>query len=201
MNNDSEMAEKESPCSEVELMKRLKESENTYKLFGFSHIIIIGSIADIVDSSFRSIIDGMYRRTKSHCKTDEESELYKQRLCELYLRYLRKGLVHVDRLEPRLASILAVKVERPAESPSNRLAALRKKVTERTRRVQSLLAMQSRLKTDIVMAEWVNSKVEPIVNKAEKEIGNIESVSPNDFAFMVNRLNRVKNVFSLLELN
>jgi len=114
---------------------------------------------------------------------------------------LRKGLVHVDRLEPRLASILAVKVERPAESPSNRLAALRKKVTERTRRVQSLLAMQSRLKTDIVMAEWVNSKVEPIVNKAEKEIGNIESVSPNDFAFMVNRLNRVKNVFSLLELN
>lgn len=201
MNNDSEIIENEPTSSKVELVKRLKESKNAYKLFGFSHIIIIGSIADIMDSSFRSIIDSMYRRTKSHCKTNEESVLYKQRLCELYLRYLRKGLVHVDRLEPRLANILAVKVERPAESPSNRLAALRKKVAERTRRIQSLLSMQSRLKTDIVMAEWVNSKVEPIVYEAEKEIDNIESVSPNDFVSMVNSLNRVKNVSNLLELN
>lgn len=199
MDNDSDMLEEVPTRCEADLAERLKEAENAYKLFGFSHFIITGSIADIMDSSFRLIIDGMYRRTKSHCKSNEESQLYKQSLCKLYLTCLQKGLAHVDRLEPKLAKVLAVNVERPAVS--NRLALLRKTVAEKTKRVQSLLMIQSHLKTDVIMAEWVNSKVEPIVYEAEKEISNIECVSTNDFASMVNSLNRVKNAYNLFEQN
>lgn len=186
-------------CEELE--NRLKESVNTYKVFGFSHIIIIGSITDIMDSSFRSIIDGMYRRTKSHCKTDEEVEIYRQRLCKLYLSYVRKGLASIDCLEPKLANILTVKVEKPVEDTSVRLAKLRTMIAERTKRVQSLLALQSRLKTDTVLAEWVISKVEPTLFETEKDLGNAKCVSPNDFLSIFNSLNRIKNSFNSLELN
>lgn len=200
--DDSSETDVDAPQhAETELAKRLKESENTYKLFGFSHIIVIGSITDIMDSSFRSIIDGMYRRTKSHCKSDQEAELYQQQLCKLYLTCLKKGLTHVDLLEPKLAKILAVKLDSPVDSLADKLAALRQKVAERTRRVQSLLAMQNRLKTDIVMAEWVISKVEPNLYEAEKEIANIECVSPNNFDSVVNSLNHVKTIFSSLKLD
>uniref|UniRef100_A0A2S2NTS5 Uncharacterized protein n=1 Tax=Schizaphis graminum TaxID=13262 RepID=A0A2S2NTS5_SCHGA len=181
--------------------KRLKESENTYKVFGFSHIIIIGSITDIMDTSIRGIIDGMYRKTKSHCKTDEEVEMYRQRLCKLYLTYLEKGLVNIERLEPKLSDILTVNVENPVGNSSDRLNELRTKVAERTKRLQSLLALQSRLKTDTVLAEWVISKVGPSVHEAEKDLSNMKCVSPNDVESILNSLNRMKNSFHSLELN
>lgn len=184
-----------------ELQIRLKESVNTYKVFGFSHIIIIGSVTDIMDSSLRSIIDGMYRRTKSHCKTDEEVEIYRQRLCKLYLSYFKKGLAKVDCLEPKLANILSVTIEKPIKNINDRIVDLRTMVAERTKRVQSLLALQSRLKTDTVLAEWVISKVEPILFETEKNLGNTKCVSPNDFLSIFNCLNRIKNSFNSLELN
>lgn len=184
-----------------EFANRLKGSVNSYKVFGFSHIVVIGSIADILDSSLRTIIDGMYRRTKIHCKTEEESELYRQRLCKLYLTYFKKGLANVDRLEPKLAKILTVQVESPNESLADRLAALRIKVAERTKRVQSLLALQNRMKTDTVFTEWIISKVEHPIYEAQKELANVECVSPNDFASGKNNLDRLKNAINYLDLN
>jgi len=181
--------------------KRLQESENTYKVFGFSHIIIIGSIADIMDTSIRAIIDGMYRKTKLHCKTDEEVEVYRKRLCKLYLTYLEKGLVNIERLEPKLSDILSVNVENPVGNSSDKLNELKTKVAERTKRLQSLLALQSRLKTDTVLAEWVISKVGPSVHEAEKDLSNMKCVSPNDVESILNSLNRMKNSFHSLELN
>lgn len=183
-----------------ELMKRLKESENTYKLFGFSHFIIIHSIADIMDSTLRITIDKMYLKTKLHCKTDEEVEFYRQQLCKLYLAYMEKGLANIENLEPKLFKILSVKVENPIENLNERLAVLRTKVVQRMKRVQSLLALQSRMKTDIVLAEWVISKVEPSVHDAENDFANLECVSPNNITIL-SSLNRMKNCFHSLELN
>jgi|UniRef100_A0A2S2R2G2 hypothetical protein len=184
-----------------ELENRVKGSVNSYKVFGFSHIVVIGSVADIMDSSLRTIIDGMFRRTKTHCKNEEESELYRQRLCKLYLTYFRKGLVNVDLLEPKLAKILTVQVESPNECLADRLAALRLKVAERTKRVKSLLALQSRLKTNTVFAEWTISKVEQPIYEAQKELANVECVSPDDFTFIKNNLNRLRNSINYLDLN
>jgi len=191
--------EEDNVCEE--LAKRLKQSENTYKAFGFSHVIIIGSIADIMDTSIRGIIDSMYRKTKLHCKTDEEVEVYRQRLCKLYLIYLKKSLANIDCLEPKLADILTVNVENPIEKFSDRLAELRTRVAQRTKRLQSLLALQNRLKTDTVLAEWVISKVGPAVHEAEKDLSNMEYVSSNDVASILNSLNRMKTSFHSLELN
>jgi len=195
----NEMEDVDNVCEHF--AKRLKESENTYKVFGFSHIIIIGSIADIMDTSIRAIIDGMYRKTKLHCKTDEEIEAYRRRLCTLYLTYLKKGLANIEHLEPKLADILTVDVENPVEKSNDRLNELKIKVSERTKRLQSLLALQSRLKTDTVMAEWVISKVGPSVHEAEKDLSNIKCVSPNEVESILNSLNRMKNSFHSLELD
>lgn len=184
-----------------EFANRLKESVNCYKVFGFSHIVVIGSIADILDSSLRTILDGMYRRTKTHCKTEEESEVYRQRLCKLYLTYLRKGLANVDRLEPKLAKILTVQVESPNESLTDRLASLRMMVAERTKRAQSLVALQSRMKTEAVFAEWVISKVEQPIYEAQKELAEVECLSPADFASSKNNLNRLRDSINYLDLN
>lgn len=184
-----------------ELVKRLKESEKSYKVFGFSHIIIIGSIADLMDTSFRTTIDGMFRRTKSHCKTDEETELYRQNLCKLYLTYLQRGLCNIDCLEPKLSTILTVKEECSIETVQNRLIKLRTKVAERTKRFQSLIALQNRLKTNTVLAEWIFSKVEPTVCEAEKNLANIQIESHDDIVSILSNLNRLKNSFQSLELN
>lgn len=183
-----------------ELMKRLKESENTYKLFGFSHFIIIHSIADIMDSILRTTINNMYVKTKLHCKTDEEAEFYRHQLCKLYLVYMEKGLANVESLEPKLFKILNVKVENTIENLNERLAVLRTKVAQRTKRVQSLLALQNRMKTDTVLAEWVISKVEPSVHDAENDLVNLECVSPNNVSIL-SSLNRMKNCFHSLELD
>lgn len=184
-----------------ELFQRLKKSENTYKLFGFSHVIIIGSIADIMDTSIRVIIDGMYRKTKLHCKSDEELEVYRQRLCKLYLTYLAKGLMNVDHLEPKLADILVVNVENPSEKFTNKLDELRLKVAQRTRRLQGLLALQNRLKTDSVLAEWVISKVGPSVHDAEKNISDIEWISPLSVDSILHSMNYLKNSLNSLKIN
>lgn len=184
-----------------EFANRLKGSVNSYKVFGFSHIVVISSITDIMDSSLRSIIDGMYRRTKAHCKTEEESELYRQCLCKLYLAYFRKGLVNVDRLEPKLADILTVQVESPNESLTDRLAALRLKVAERTKRVQSLLALQSRMKTDTVFTEWIISKVEQPLRESKNKLANKEHFSLDDFEKGKNNLNRLRDSINYLDLN
>lgn len=181
----------------VEFAKRLQESENTYKVFGFSHVIIIGSIADIMDTSIRAILDGMFRKTKLHCKTDEEVEVYRQRLCKLYLTYLKKGLENIDRLEPKLADTLIVNVEKPVEKFSDRLNELRSKVAQRTKRLQSLRALQSRLKTDTVLAEWVISKVGPAVHEAEKDLSSVKCVTPNVINSVLLSLNRVKDSLKL----
>ncbi|KAL5242354.1 hypothetical protein ACI65C_009764 [Semiaphis heraclei] len=191
--------EEENVCEEF--AKRLQESENTYKVFGFSHVIIIGSIADIMDSSIRAIIDGMYRKTKLHCKTDVEIEVYRQRLCKLYLTYLKNGLDSVDRLEPKLADILIVNVEKPIEKFNDRLDELRTKVAQRTKRLQSLLALQSRLKTDTVLAEWVISKVGPAVHEAEKDLSNVKCIDPNVIHSKLLRLNHMKDSLHSFELN
>jgi len=196
--NRNEM-EEENVCEEF--VKRLQESENTYKVFGFSHVIIIGSIADIMDSSIRAIIDGMYRKTKLHCKTDEEVEVYRQRLCKLYLTYLKNGLYNVDRLEPKLANILFVNVEKPVEKLNDRLEDLRTKVSQRTKRLQSLLALQSRLKTDTVLAEWVISKVGPAVHEAEKDLSSVKCIAPNVIHSILLSLNRMKDSLHSFELN
>jgi len=144
----------------------------------------------------------MYRRTKSHCKTDEEAELYRQQLCKLYLIYLRKGIACVDRLEPVLSNILRVKKDNSINiSTNDRLGELRKKVAERTIRIQSLLMMQNRLKTENKMADMVIFKSEPIVYKAEKELTNIKCVSSNDILSDIKRLNRVRNTVQSLVLN
>lgn len=179
-----------------ELTKRLKESENTYKLFGFSHFIITRSIADIMDSTLRITIDNMYRKTKHHCKTNEESELYRQQLCKLYLMYMKKGLVNVEILEPKLFNILIVSVDKPVKN----LDELRAKIAQRMKRVQSLLSLQSLMKTDTVLAEWVISKVEPSVHEAENDLANLGSVSPNNVSIL-SSLNRMKNCFHSLELD
>lgn len=176
-----------------QLEKRLRESENTYKVFGFTHIILIGSIADIMDSSMRKILDGMYRKTKIHCKTEKEAELYRQQLCKLYLNQTKRSLAYIDYLEPKLSKVLTVKIEQPVENVHERLVKLRAKVAERTKRVQSLLVMQNLLKTDTVMAEWVVSKVEHFVHEAEKDLGSIKETNkvilPNDFADSLNYIN------------
>jgi len=183
-----------------ELTKRLKESENTYKLFQFSHFIIIRSIADIMDSTLRITIDNMYRKTKLHCKTDEEAELYRQQLCKLYLMYMKKGLINIENVEPKLFNILIVNVDKPVENLNKRLDELRAKIAQRMKRVQSLLSLQSRMKTDTVLAEWVISKVEPSVHEAENDLANLGSVSPNNVSIL-SSLNRMKNCFHSLELN
>lgn len=193
--------EEEDGAECKELVRRLKESENSYKLFGFSHVIIIGSITNVMDSTLRLIMDGMYRRTKSHCKTDLERDHYQQQLCKLYLTYLKNGLAHIDLLEPKLARILSVKTENPNKNTSEKLADLRAKVAERTKRVQSLTALQSRLKTDFVMAEWVISKVEPILNKAENDLAAIECISSDDVSSILNNLNRAKSMFNSLKFD
>lgn len=202
-NNLMELDNGEMNVEDVcqELTKRLKESEKSFKVFGFSHVIITGSIVDIMDTSFRTIIDGMFRRTKSHCKTEQETEIYRQRLCKLYLAYVNKGLPIVDCLEPKLAKILTVKEEISSESLNDRLASLKTKIAKRTNRLQSLMALQSRLKTDTVLAEWVISKAEPIVYEAEKNLGDMEYVSPKDVLSILNTLNRMKNSFDSLEIN
>jgi len=192
---------KDDKKSSKELTKRLEESENTYKLYGFSHIIIIRSVVDIMDTSFRKIIDGMYRRTKSHCKTDEEVELYRQRLCKLYLTFVKRGLANVERLEPKLSTILTVEVENSTVNLNDRLIELKNKIAERTKRVQSLLALQHRLKTNTILAEWVISKVEPIVYKAETDFTNLENVSPNSVQSILNSLNRINRCLQCLEFN
>lgn len=195
----SEMNAEDYVCQE--LTKRLKESEKSYKVFDFSHVIITGSVVDIMDTFLRSVIDSMFRRTKLHCKTEQETEMYRQRLCKLYLAYVNKGLAIVDCLEPKLAKILIVKEEAHSENLNDRLATLRIKVAERTKRLQSLLALQSRLKTDTVLAEWVISKAEPVVYEAEKNLSNMECVSPKDVLSILNSLNRMKNSFDSLEIN
>lgn len=192
---DCNEVEEDNVC--VEFAKRLQESENTYKVFGFSHVIIIGSIADIMDTSIRAILDGMFRKTKLHCKTDEEVEVYRQRLCKLYLTYLKKGLENIDRLEPKLADTLIVNVEKPVEKFSDRLNELRSKVAQRTKRLQSLRALQSRLKTDTVLAEWVISKVGPAVHEAEKDLSSVKCVTPNVINSVLLSLNRVKDSLKL----
>lgn len=195
----SETNSEDDVCQE--LTKRLKESEKSYKVFSFSHVIITSSVVDIMDTSLRTIMDGMFRRTKSHCKTEQEIEMYRQRLCKLYLAYIKKGLAIVDCLEPKLAKILIVKEEAPSESLNDRLNTLRMKVAERTKRLQSLLALQSRLKTDTVLAEWVISKAEPIVHEAKQNLDNMECVSSKDVSSILNSLNRMKNSFDSLEIN
>lgn len=182
------------------LTKRLEQCKNTYKVFNFSHIIVTGCAVDIMDSSFRLIIDGMYRRTKSHCKTVEESDAYRQRLCKLYLTYLERGLARVDRLESTLADVLAVDHPHVAGDASGRLAELRAKVTERTKRLHSLLALRQRLKTDTVVSDWVISKVEPTVYKAESDQATMKKVSTDDVQTIWNNLKRVKES-SLLNLD
>jgi len=196
---DNNEMEDDNVCDEF--AKRLKESENTYKVFGFSHVIIVGSIADIMDSSIRAIIDGMYRKTKLHCKTDEEVEVYRQRLCKLYLTYVKKGLDNVDRLEPKLAETLIVNVEKPVEEFRDRLDELRTKVAQRTKRLQSLVALQSRLKTDTVLAEWVISKVGPAVHEAEKDLSDVKCIAPDVIHSILLGLNRMKDSLHSFELN
>lgn len=193
-----EMEDDDVECEE--LTKRLAESENTYKLYGFSHIIIIRSVVDIMDTSFRQIIDGMYRRTKSHCKTDSEVELYRKGLCKLYLTYVKRGLANVERLEPKLSKILTVKVESSTENLSDRLIELREKVAKQTIRFQSLLALQNHLKTNTILAEWVISKTEPIVHEAEKDLVNLKNISLNGVSIL-NRLNHINNCLRSLEFN
>lgn len=195
----SEINSEDIVCQE--LTKRLKESEKSYKVFGFSHIIITGSVVDLMDTSFRTIIDGMFRRTKTHCITEQETEMYRKQLCKLYLAYVKKGLNIVDCLEPKLAKILTVNEEAPSGSLNARLTTLRTKVAERTKRLQSLLALQNRLRTDTVLAEWVISKAEPIVYEAEKNLSNIKCVSPKDVLSILNSLNRMKNSLDSLEMN
>lgn len=182
------------------LAERLERCEDMHKVFDFSHVIVTGCVVDIMDSSFRSIIDGMYRRTKSHCKTDEESEAYRQRLCKLYLTYLERGLARMDRLEPTLADILTV--ERSTDSDvGDRLAELRAKVDERRKRVQGLLALRQRLKTDTVLAAWVISKVEPIVDKADSDLATMKNVSPNYVQTVFNNFKDIEQLILLLNLD
>lgn len=183
-----------------ELAKRLKESEKSYKVFGFTHIIVIGYIADLMDSSFRTNIDAMFRRTKSHCKTDEEVDLYRQNLCKLYLTYLQRGLVNIDSLEPKLATILTVKEESPIETVQKRLIKLRTKVADRMKRFQSLLALQVRLKNNTILAKWTMSKVEPIVKEAENDLANIQIEPHDDIVSILNNLNSLKSSLQSLEL-
>jgi len=192
------MEDDEKACKE--LTERLEESENTYKLYGFSHIIIIRSVVDIMDTSFRQIIDGMYRRTKSHCKTDREVELYRQGLCKLYLTYLKRGLANVECLEPKLSKILTVKVENSSENLNDRLAELREKVAEKTIRFQSLLALQNHLKTNMILAEWVISKAEPIVHNVEKDLANLKNISLTGVS-VLSKLNHINNCLRSLEFN
>lgn len=183
-----------------ELSKRLNESEKSHKVFGFSHIIVIDSITNIMDTSFRTVIDGMFRRTKLHCKTDEEAELYRQNLCKLYLSYIQRGLTNIDSLEPKLSKILTVEEKNYIEN-KDRLSSMRTKVAEQTKRVQSLLALQSRLKSNTVLAEWIISKVEPTVYEAEKDLANIQSESQDDIESILNNLNHIKNSFQSFKLN
>lgn len=194
--------EMEHDCAySQQLEKRLRETENTYKVFGFTHIILIGSIADIVDTTMRKTFDGMYRKTKIHCKSENETEHYRQQLCKLYLNHAKRGLAYIDNLEPKLSKIMTVKMEHPVESVQERLVALRAKVAERTKRAQSLLVLQNILKTDTIMVEWVVSKVEHFIHESEEDLGSIKQnkvISPNDF---VDSLNHLKDSINSLKCN
>jgi len=128
-------------------------------------------------------------------------ELYRQRLGKLYLTYVKRGLANVERLEPKLSKILTVKVENTNENLNDILAELKKKVAERTKRFHSLLALQHRLKINIILAEWVISKVEPIVHNAEKDLANLENISSNSVTSILSSLNRINNCFHSLEFN
>lgn len=197
MDIDSKMEDKE--C--YELKKRLEEAENCYKVFGFSHIIIIGSLADIMDVTFRKNVDVMFRKTKTHCKTKEETELYRQQLCRLYLTYAERALTVSSCLEPKLAQILKVEVDKPNENLDDKILALKKKKNELTKRIQSLLTLQSRMKTEMVYAEWIISKVEPSIYAAEKDIASMEYVSSNNVESILTSLSRMRNAFHSLEID
>lgn len=184
-----------------EFAKLLEKSNNTYKVFGFSHVIIINSIADIMDTAIRTIIDGMYRKTKLHCKNDAESKVYRERLGKLYLTYLERGLTNIDCLEPKLADILTVNIENSVPKCSRRLSELRTKVAQRSKRLQSLFALQSRMKTDTVLAEWVISKVGPAIHEAKKDLSNLEYVSSNDIVSIPTSLKHIENSVCSLELD
>ncbi|VVC24456.1 Hypothetical protein CINCED_3A024587 [Cinara cedri] len=195
MDNSNEMDH--DGMYDQQLEKRLRESENTYKVFGFTHIILIGSIADIVNSSMRKTFECMYRKTKKYCKTENEVELYRQQLCKLYLNHMQRGLGYIDRLEPKLSKVLTVKMKHPVENIQERLLKLRAKVAERTKRVQSLLMLQNLLKTDTIMAEWIVSKVEHSVHEAEIDLSRIKDdnkvIPTNGFVDSLNSINNSIN--------
>lgn len=185
-----------------DLTRRLEEAENCFKVYGFSHVIIMRSVVDLVDVSLRKNIDCMFRKTKSYCKNDIELELYRQQLCKLYLKYTESCVAVSDRLEPELSRILRVEVERtPGKAEIHaRVCQLRTRVAEMTTRIQSLLALQNRMNTEAVMAEWVFSKVEPIVFQAELDLANMKYVSSDKILSVLSSVSRMKNAFHALEI-
>lgn len=189
----------QSLYSKKELVKRLKDAEDSYKVYGFSHVIVTASLVDIMDTSYRKGIDGMYRKTKVHSQNPEEAEKYRQLLCKLYLLYIERSLKVISFAEPKLSSVLKVEVETPTQNTNEKLMKLRALVSEKTKRIQSLTVLHNLLKTDTVLAEWVVFKVEPIVREAEKDLPVIENISQNTVMTTLNSLHRIKNAFQSLE--